>query len=344
MTSLDDLVAANLIAETDREALRLVEAGLAIRITDTMRARMTPGAAADPIRAQFVPSRRELDVDPVERPDPIGDDAHSPLPGIVHRYPDRVLLKIVGTCAVYCRFCFRRGMVGPAARRTLSHAQVDAALNYIRATPRVREVILSGGDPFLLSRARAAAITSALDGIDHVSVIRWHTRVPVADPGRVSARFVEAVAGTDTTVVVSIHANHAHEFTPEADAALRRLRAAGIVLVSQTVLLAGINDSVETLETLMRAFLDRGIIPYYLHHGDLAPGTGHFRTSIQAGLRLVEGLRGRLSGLAQPTYVLDLPGGGGKVPITWDLLTSGGARTWTGAWHAYPPPPPITPP
>jgi len=337
LTSLDDLLAVGLITDRERSALRPAEASLAVRITGTMRARMEEARNADALRAQFIPSARELEVDPLERFDPVGDETHSPLPGLVHRYPDRVLLKIVSTCAVYCRFCFRREMVGPTASRAPTKAQIDAALSYVRDTPQIREVILSGGDPFIVSPERAATLTAAVDAIEHVSVIRWHTRIPVVDPERVTDAFAQALAAPRSTVVVAIHANHAAEITPASEAAIRRLRAAGILLVSQSVLLKDINDSPEALESLMRAFLRLGILPYYLHHGDLARGTSHFRTSLAEGLALIEGLRGRLSGLAQPTYVLDLPGGGGKVPVTRTLLEAGGARTWGGDWHPYPP-------
>src|SRR5690606_38483579 len=240
---------------------------------------------------------------------------HSPVPGVVHRYPDRVLLKVVGVCAVYCRFCFRREMVGPEQGAPLSADQLSAALDYIRRRPEVWEVILTGGDPFVLSSRRIAEITTALDAIPRVEVLRWHTRVPVADPARVSDELVAALRNTGKAVWVAVHANHPRELTQAAKTACAKLVDAGIPLVSQSVLLKGVNDDPETLSELMRAFVACRIKPYYLHHGDLAPGTTHLRTRIADGQQLMRQMRGRVSGLCQPTYVLDIPGGAGKVPI-----------------------------
>jgi len=337
LTSLDDLTTEGLIDPAERAALEPITARFPVRIPPTLRRRMVEAPNPGALRAQFVPSSREGVVDPMESADPIGDAAHSPLPGLVHRYPDRVLLKLVTACAVHCRFCFRRDMIGPDAQPALSDAQVETALSYVRARPGIREVILSGGDPLILPAGRIARVTEAVTTIDAVTVIRWHSRVPLVDPGRLSPQVIAALSGTNKTVVVAVHANHADEFGPEAETALARLRGAGVILVGQSVLLRGVNDSPEALEALMRTFLRVGVMPYYLHHGDLARGTGHFRTSLDTGLALVEGLRGRLSGLGQPTYVVDLPGGGGKVPVTRELLAKGGARSWTGAWHPYPP-------
>jgi lysine 2,3-aminomutase len=319
------------LRQTLRTATDLVDAGLAASVAEAELARVgkryaiavTPAVAelintkdpADPIARQFVPDVRELETTPEERADPIGDHAKSPVKGIVHRYPDRVLLKIVGVCSVYCRFCFRREMVGPAAEANLSQDEIDAALAYIRAHPEVWEVILTGGDPFILSPRRIEAITTALAEIGHVKIIRWHTRVPVVAPERVTRDLVAALCSSKKTVYVALHANHPRELTGAARDAIARLVDAGIPLVSQSVLLSGVNDDVETLEALMRAFVEARVKPYYLHHGDLAPGTAHFRTSIAEGQALVHALRQRLSGLAMPTYVLDIPGGHGKVPV-----------------------------
>ncbi|ABI75387.1 putative L-lysine 2,3-aminomutase [Hyphomonas neptunium ATCC 15444] len=266
----------------------------------------------DPIGLQYVPSGEELNAQPGEMDDPIGDAAHSPIPGIVHRYPDRVLLKITSTCPVYCRFCFRRERVGPEKGDALSKAEIDAACAYIADRPEIFEVILTGGDPMILSPARAGALTRRLEAIDHVKVIRWHSRVPVAAPERVTPEFTEAIRSSEKAVFVAVHANHAREFTPEAVAAIRRLSQAGISLVSQSVLLRGVNDTFEALADLMRAFLSVGIKPYYLHQLDAAPGTSHFRVPVEEGQALVRRLRDELSGLATPTYVADIPGGVSK--------------------------------
>jgi lysine 2,3-aminomutase len=235
-----------------------------------------------------------------------------------------VLLKLVSVCPVYCRFCFRRSMIGPGHGEALTPDQLAEALTYIRAHPRIWEVILSGGDPLILSPRRIGEITAALAAIPHVKVLRWHTRVPVVAPELITTELVAALGSTAQAVYVALHANHARELTPAARAACARLIEAGIVMVAQTVLLKGVNDDPDTLEALMRAFVETRVKPYYLHHLDLAPGTHHFRTTIARGRELMRTLRGRISGLAQPAYVLDIPGGYGKVPIGPDYMTSAG--------------------
>ncbi|MBS0221706.1 MAG: lysine-2,3-aminomutase-like protein [Proteobacteria bacterium] len=270
--------------------------------------------ARDPIARQFVPDIRETEVAPEERDDPIGDEVRSPVKGIVHRYPDRVLLKPLHVCPVYCRFCFRREKVGPGGD-ALSATELAAALAYIRDHAEIWEVILTGGDPLMMAPRRLGQLIDALDGIPHVTVIRVHTRVPIADAGRVTDELVTALKPKRAGLWVGIHCNHARELSPPARAALARLADAGFPLLSQTVLLAGINDDVETLCALMRALVSARVKPYYLHHPDLVRGTGHFRVPIARGQALMKALRGRLSGLAQPTYVLDVPGGHGKVPV-----------------------------
>lgn len=341
LRSTDDLVSAGLVAPTALPAIAAVQRRYAIGITPAMAALINRADGHDPIAAQFVPDGRELVTTAEEHPDPIGDKAHSPVPGIVHRYPDRALLKIVHTCPVYCRFCFRREMVGPGGQALAGEA-LDRAVGYIAATPAIREIIITGGDPFMLSARRVRDLMRALSVISHVRIVRWHTRVPIVDPARVTPAFVKGLKIGGKAVYVGIHANHPREFHPEACAAIARLVDAGIVLVSQSVLLKGVNADPNTLATLMRAFLDNRILPYYLHHPDLAPGTGHFRLDIAEGQALMRALRGDLSGLAQPTYVLDIPGGHGKVPIGPSHLAQDGeggtlvTDPW-GVTHVYPP-------
>jgi len=259
--------------------------------------------------------------------------------GIVHRYRDRVLLKIVNHCAVYCRFCFRREMVGPQGEAALSPSALDAALAYIAAHPEIWEVILTGGDPFMLPARRAAALTGKLAAIDHVKIIRWHTRVPVVDPERVTENFVRAIKTHGKATYVALHANHPRELTEAARAACARLVDAGVVMVSQSVLLKGVNDDPDTLEALMRAFVEARVKPYYLHHADLAPGTEHFRTTIEQGQFLMRELKRRASGLAQPAYVLDIPGGHGKSPVGPNYLSADGGEIedFRGQRHRYRP-------
>lgn len=315
LTTPAALVEAGVAAPEGLAELEAVAQHYATAVTPAFAALMTPDGPNDPIARQFIPDARELIRDPAEMDDPIGDDARSPVKGLVHRYPDRVLIKLVAVCAVYCRFCFRREMVGPGSA-SLTEEEFSAALAYLRERPEIWEVILTGGDPLTLSPRRLAKVTAALAAIDHVRVLRWHTRMPVAEPERVTAAMARALTAEGRTSVVAVHANHPRELTPAARAACRRLAAAGVMLVSQTVLLRGVNDDVVTLEALMRAFLETGIKPYYLHHPDLAPGTAHFRLPIAEGQALMRALRGRISGLAMPTYVLDIPGGHGKVPVT----------------------------
>jgi lysine 2,3-aminomutase len=339
---LSELSEAGLAGAAKQAALERVAAHYAVAITPAMAALIDRTDPHDPIARQFVPDPAELELRPEENADPIGDDAHSPVAGIVHRYPDRVLLKLTGVCAVYCRFCFRREMIGPGAK-PLTARQRDAALDYIAAHKEIWEVILTGGDPLVLSARRLKAVVKRLAAIAHVKVIRVHTRIPVADPARITPELVRALKAPSKATYVVLHANHARELTDAARGACARLIDAGIPMLSQSVLLRGVNDDPQTLGALMRALVECRIKPYYLHHGDLAPGTAHLRTSIERGQELMRAIHGRLSGLCQPTYVLDIPGGHGKSPIGPDYLSRDDAgryrvEDFNGARHRYPPP------
>src|SRR5471032_3002829 len=334
-----ELVAQGLARVADLPDLEKVAARYAIAITPDLARLIDPRDPDDPIARQFVPRPEELLTQPGESADPIGDDAHSPVPGIVHRYPDRVLFKLVHVCAVYCRFCFRREMVGPGKANALPQPAYDGALDYIRAHPEIWEVILTGGDPLMLSPRRLAEVMTDLAAIDHVKIIRIHTRVPVADPARISGDMVAALRVEGATTWVALHANHPRELTDKARAACARLIDTGIPLVSQSVLLRGVNDNAAALEALMRAFVECRIKPYYLHHGDLAPGTAHLRTTLAEGRELMRALRGRVSGLCQPDYVLDIPGGHGKAPVGPNYLSqanSSGADSFSLAGEPHP--------
>ncbi|MFZ1103632.1 MAG: lysine-2,3-aminomutase-like protein [Hyphomicrobiaceae bacterium] len=338
LRSITDLRQAGLVPADRAPALAEVAARYAIAITPDMVRLIDRSDPDDPIARQFVPDPRELTHLAQERADPLGEERLSPVPGVVHRYPDRVLLKLTHVCPVYCRFCFRRETVGPGGPQALSDAALDTALRYIADKPDIWEVILTGGDPLVLSTRRIAEVTQRLAAIDTVKVIRWHTRVPVVDPGRVTDELAAALRSPAKAVYVALHANHPRELTAAARDACARLIDAGIAMVSQSVLLRGVNDDAATLAALMRAFVECRIKPYYLHHPDLAPGTGHFRLSIAEGQALMRRLRGRLSGLAQPTYVLDIPGGHGKVPVGPGYLDEGGGRVSDpqGTPHDYP--------
>jgi lysine 2,3-aminomutase len=341
----DDLIAAGLVPPERRSGIEAVAARYALALTADVVDLIDPADPNDPVARQFVPDPAELEVGPGEMADPIGDGDHSPVEGIVHRYPDRVLLKPVHVCAVYCRFCFRREVVGQG--RSLSGEQLDAALDYIRTHREIWEVILTGGDPLMLSRRRLGKIVAALGAIEHVKIIRVHTRIPAVEPARVSPALVRSLKARGKATYVVLHANHARELTAEARAACARLVDAGIPMLSQTVLLRGVNDEAAVLGELMRALVECRIKPYYLHHGDLAPGTAHWRTGIDHGQALMRAIHGRFSGLCQPAYVLDIPGGHGKSPIGPNYLTRVGGANGTarydvedfnGRHHAYPPP------
>jgi lysine 2,3-aminomutase len=328
---------AGFVQREDEAALSAVAKRYAIAVTPDMAALIED--PHDPIGLQFVPQRAELQQLEQERADPIGDSAHMPVEGVVHRYPDRVLLKLLHACPVYCRFCFRREVVGPAGAGMLSGEALQKALDYIRSDNRIWEVILTGGDPLALSPRRLREVMEALAKIAHIKVVRLHSRVPAVEPARISDEMVEALKLFPRAVYVALHANHPRELTPAARTACARLIDAGIVMVSQSVLLRGVNDDVETLADLMRAFVETRIKPYYLHHPDLAPGTAHLRVSIEEGQALVRGLLGQVSGLCQPAYVLDIPGGYGKSPIGPTYLAKDGegflVEDFRGGQHPY---------
>ncbi|WP_377298910.1 lysine-2,3-aminomutase-like protein [Rhizobium sp. SGZ-381] len=337
-----DLAGAGLLDAAGVEAASKVASRYAVAVTPAMARLIDPADPADPIARQFLPDSRELDVTLEERADPIGDSAHSPVKGIVHRYPDRVLLKAVHVCPVYCRFCFRREMVGPSGDGTLSGPELAGALDYIRAHPEIWEVILTGGDPLVLSPRRLSEILGGLRDIEHVKIVRFHSRVPVVDPEAIDSALIGALKDSGKVTYVALHANHPREMTQSARAACARLIDAGIAMVSQTVLLKGVNDDPAVLADLMRAFVEARVKPYYLHHPDLAPGTSHFRLDIAEGQRIVAALRGHVSGLCQPTYVLDIPGGFGKADIGRRAVRPLGdgcysVSDYRGEEHVYPP-------
>jgi lysine 2,3-aminomutase len=344
--SAADLVAAGLAPPQALMELERVAARYAVSLTPDLGELIDPADPHDPIARQFVPDPAELDRQAGESADPIGDDANSPLEGIVHRYPDRVLLKLAYVCAVYCRFCFRREMVGPGRRRALAGADLDAALAYIRDHQEIWEVILTGGDPLILSARRLSQVMGALAAVDHVKVVRVHTRVPIAAPALITSALVRALKAFGKATYVVLHANHPRELTPAARAACARLIDAGIPMLSQSVLLRGVNDDPATLAALMRALVECRVKPYYLHHGDLAPGTSHLRTTIAHGQALVRALQGRISGLCQPAYMLDIPGGHGKSPIGPSYIRAAPVAAdgqcfevedFKGGRHIYPP-------
>lgn len=334
LTKLDDLAGEGLVADSAVPSLGPIADTFRIRISPAVREAIASGGQG--VARQFVPTLAEAEAGPGDLADPVGDRVHQPVAGLTHRYPDRVIVHVTQTCEVYCRFCFRRETVGAAG--PLPEADLAKAIAYIAATPDVREAILTGGDPLSLSARRLGDIMTRLAAIPHVEVLRIHTRVPVVAPERVGNALMDAL-DVGKAVYLVIHTNHPGELTEGALAAIARLNRAGIALLSQTVLLRGVNDDAATLEHLFRALLRNRVKPYYLHHCDLARGAGHFRTTIEAGQKIMAQLRGRLSGAALPTYVLDIPGGFGKVPVGPGYLTRDGSD-WrvtdpSGRVHAY---------
>ncbi len=267
----------------------------------------------DPLWKQAVPDLREL-ADTVCPADPLNESRLSPTPLVVHKYPDRGLLLVSNQCAMYCRFCTRKRMVGTPAMR-ISDDLIDQGIDYIRRHPDIREVLVSGGDPLLLTDGQIDAILTRLRAIPSVEVIRIGSRVPCTLPMRITERLV-GLLKKHHPLYINTHFNHPAEITPEASTACRMLADAGIPLGSQTVLLRGVNDDTETIRTLMRALLRIRVRPYYLFQGDLTRGTDHFRTPVRTGMEIMRNLYGHLSGLAVPTFALDAPGGGGKIPLT----------------------------
>jgi len=292
---------------------RLKSTAYDFRMTPYLESLLRGRPADDPLSLQFLPQEQELTALSHETADPIGDIPFSPVAGVVHRHPDRVLLKVAHSCPVYCRFCFRRETIGRKGE-PLQGPMLNAAIAYIRAHPKIWEVILTGGDPLSLSGRRLREILNDLAAIPHISVLRIHSRVPIVAPHSIDESYIKDLE-QPLPLYLAVHVNHPDEITDAVVTAVRRLSEAGIVLLSQTVLLKGVNDNEVVLETLFRKLVRLKIRPYYLHHPDLAPGTSHFRVPIEVGQRLMRSLRRTVSGLCLPTYVLDIPGGFGKVPI-----------------------------
>ncbi len=309
--NINALIEAGLADNSTRAALDAVAARYAIAIPPALAALIT--APNDPIGLQFIPHPSELIFAPHELADPVADEALSPIPGIVHRYPDRALLKPLLACPVYCRFCFRREQVGPDGG-LLSDAELEAAFTYLASQPQIREVILTGGDPLILSPRRLALIIKKLSNIPHIEVLRIHTRAPIANPALVTDALADAL-DVKIPLFIVLHSNHASELTPAVYTALEKLRRRGIPILGQTVLLAGVNDSEAALGDLFRAMLRARIKPYYLHQLDAAPGTARFHVPPERGREILANLRGKISGTALPTYIYDRPGGLGKIPL-----------------------------
>lgn len=314
---VDALLERGLIAPGDAAALRAVAERYEMLVSAYYLGLIDRDDPACPIRRQALPAVEELHVRVDELPDPIGDAAHAPTPILVHRYPNRVLLFPTYRCPMFCRYCFRKVALNDTPIRL--HQALPEALAWLTAHPMVEEVILSGGDPLMLSTDRLGRLIDALEGVPGVRRVRLHSRMPVTLPMRVDAALAQVLT-REMPVYLVAHFNHPRELTPEARAAVKRLQGAGVTVLNQAVLLAGVNADADVLATLFTELVQWQVLPYYLHHPDLTVGTHHFRVSLDTGLALMRGLRGRLTGLAQPTYVLEIPGGGGKVPVDSDFV------------------------
>jgi lysine 2,3-aminomutase len=312
LTTADELAGVVALSDGERAGLAASAQLFRVGITPYYASLMDPVHASCPIRMQAIPALAEADIRAEELRDPLGEDSHNPAPSIVHKYPDRVLFLVVDRCGIYCRHCNRRRLVGGDDPPTT--AELDAGIEYIARTPRIRDVLLSGGDPLLLSTRRLDHLLTRLRAIRHVETIRIGTRLPVVCPMRVDDALVAALR-KHHPLFVNTHFNHVVELTPEAVRACERLADAGIPVGNQTVLLRGVNSSVRSLRALMRALLRARVRPYYLFQGDTVIGTDHLRTPVETAMELYEGLRGWINGMAVPHLVLDAPGGHGKVPI-----------------------------
>jgi lysine 2,3-aminomutase len=336
-TRLDQLERLLRLTEAERRGLTLASEKFSVAITPHFAALIDPEDPGCPIRLQVVPSERELVVSPEDMADPCGEDHASVVEGLVHRYPDRVLFLVLDTCAAYCRYCTRSRLVSQGELEPLGR-RVEAALGYLEEHTEVRDVLLSGGDPLLMSDATLDQLLGRLRAIPHIEFLRIGTRIPGFLPQRITPELVRVLR--KHKVWLSLHFCHVKELTPDVVEACDRLADGGIPLGCQTVLLKGVNDSAETLRELFHGLLQARVRPYYLYQCDPVVGTGHLRTSVGTGLELMAQLRGYTTGYAVPAYVIDAPGGGGKIPVqvetilghengTWSL------RNWAGDVYTY---------
>lgn len=313
ISSLAEIEKHLTLCQEERAGILLTGTKLATAITPHYFNLIHPTDPDCPIRRQVIPRIEETHTDPSEMADPCGEDSHMPVPGLVHRYPDRVLFLVTDRCASYCRYCTRSRVVSGVSDQKLE-TQWDLAIDYLKRTPQVRDVLLSGGDPLLFSDAKLEKLLARLHAIPHIQFLRIGSRIPIFLPQRITPELCEMLRKFHP-LFVSIHCNHPAELTSEVRDALGRLADAGVVMGNQSVLLDKVNDSVEIQKELVQKLLMCRVRPYYLYQGDLIQGTSHLRTKITKGIEIIEGLRGHTSGYAIPQYVVDGPGGGGKIPL-----------------------------
>lgn len=319
LNSVEDFEQVLRLTESERKALT-TQGLFRVDITPYFVSLINPDDPDDPIRKQVIPRAEEIVPFTGMMEDSLAEDRHSPVPGLVHRYPDRVLMLVTTQCASYCRYCTRSRIVGdPSA--TFSRAEFEMQIEYLKRTPQVRDVLLSGGDPLTLAPKLLEELLSRLREIEHIEIIRIGSRVPVFLPQRITQEFCDMVSKYHP-VWMNIHVNHPNEITQELADACDRLTRAGVPLGNQSVLLAGVNDCVHVQRKLVQDLVRIRVRPYYLYQCDLVEGAGHFRTPVAKGIEIIEGLRGHTSGYAVPTYVVDAPGGGGKIPVMPNYLIS----------------------
>lgn len=332
------------LSEDERETVLKIGGRLPIGITPYYAALMDPEDPADPLRKTMIPVGTEFVQTAGEADDPLGEDTHSPVPGLVHRYPDRVLFLVTNFCATYCRYCTRARMVGHSGEYHFNHAQYQQAIDYIAAHPEIRDVLLSGGDPLTMNDERLEWILSRVRAIPHVEFVRIGTKVPAVLPQRITPALIRMLRRYHP-LWMSIHFMHPAEVSAEVTQACSRLADAGIPLGSQTVLSRGVNDDVETMKRLMHGLLKMRVRPYYLYQCDPISGSSHFRTPVEKGLEIIAGLRGHTTGYAVPTFVIDAPGGGGKIPLVPNAVVGREGdevvlRNYEGHMFRYPDPVP----
>ena len=330
------------LSKDERNAMRRSSASPPVAITPYFASLLDENDPLQPLRRTVIPVTGEHIESHGEAADPLGEEADSPVPGLVHRYPDRVLFLVTDSCSTYCRYCTRSRMVGHGTTHHFSRNRWEKAIAYIEATPSVRDVLLSGGDPLILPDARLEWILSRLRGISHVELVRIGTKAPVVLPQRITPSLIRMLRRYHP-LWMSIHFTHPDELTPEVRDACERLADAGIPLGSQTVLLSGINDSVQTMKRLLHGLLQIRVRPYYLYQCDPISGSAHFRTPVHKGIEIIEGLRGHTSGYAVPTYVIDAPGGGGKIPLLPEYVVGRDGsclllKSYDGHIYRYPDP------
>lgn len=324
--NLDGLEGLFCLTEEEQEAVRRLNGELPLGITPYYAALMSLNESGARLRKTMIPTLPEFRVSPGERDDPLGEESHSPVPGLIHTYPDKALFLVTDQCATHCRYCTRSRFVGQGSRLTGPRSW-ESALEYIRTRPAIRDVLLSGGDPLMLSDERLGGLLTRLRTIPHVEFLRIGTKIPAVLPQRITRELTRKLK-RHHPLFISIHFTHPAEITAEVRRACARLADAGIPLGSQTVLLSGVNDDLETMRSLMHELLKIRVKPYYLHQCDAVTGSAHFRTSIEKGMSIIKGLHGHTTGYAVPTYMLDAPGGGGKVPLTPAYVTGRAGNEW----------------